>query len=152
MDTTISLKERIFSSGNDWTGLIIRVTTGLVIFPHGAQKLLGWFGGFGFEGTMGFFTGTVGLPWIVGFAVIILEFFGALALIAGFASRVMAISMIGLMTGIVFTSHLSHGFFMNWMGNQSGEGIEYFILVIGLALATVINGGGKYSIDKLIAK
>ena len=99
---------------------------GVVIFPHGAQKLFGWFGGYGFSGTMGYFTDTVGLPWLIAFLVIILESIGALALIAGFASRILSISYLVLAIGIILTSHLEHGFFMNWFGNQSGEGYELF--------------------------
>jgi len=96
---------------------------------------------------MGFFTETVGLPWIIGFLVIVLESIGAIALLAGFATRIIAFSYILLALGITFTSHFENGFFMNWFGNQAGEGYEYFILWIGIAIALTIIGGGKYSID-----
>ncbi len=144
------MKKFIFESKDDWAGLIVRLTLGLILFPHGAQKLLGWFGGYGFEGTMGFFTETMNLPWIVGFAVIILEFFGALALIIGFASRVWSLAFGFLMIGIIFTSHLQNGFFMDWEGTMAGEGFEYHLLIIGLCLAGLINGSGKYAIDNKI--
>ena len=146
------MKNKIFSTNNDLTGLIIRLTLGLILFPHGAQKMLGMFGGYGFSGTMNFFTGTLHLPWIIGFLVIIIEFVGALSLIAGFASRIWSALTIILFIGIIFTSHLDNGFFMNWFGNQKGEGYEYHLLVIGLSLATLVNGSGKYSADKLITK
>ena len=123
---------------------------GLVVFAHGAQKLLGWFGGYGFSGTMNFFTETVGLPWIIGFLVIILESFGAIALILGIATRLIAFCYIFLALGIVFTSHIQNGFFMNWFGNQQGEGYEFFLLWIAMAISLILNGGGKYSIDKTI--
>jgi putative oxidoreductase len=141
----------LFSANNDWTGLILRLTLGLIIFPHGAQKLLGWFGGFGFASTMNFFTATVHLPWIIGLAVILIESLGALLLLVGVGSRIIASLMVVLMIGIIFTSHIDSGFFMNWFGNQQGEGVEYFLLVIGIALAVAINGAGKYSVDRAIA-
>lgn len=142
----------IFKTNNDFTGTIIRLTLGLVLFPHGAQKVLGWFGGYGFSGTMGFFTGAMHLPWILGLLIIIIEFIGAIALILGLASRIWAISIMVLFLGIIFTSHLDNGFFMNWLGNQKGEGYEYHLLIIGLALALLINGSGKYSLDELLSR
>lgn len=124
-----------------------RVMLGLVIFPHGAQKLLGWFGGYGFTGTMDFFTGSVGLPYWLALLVIVTEFFGSLSLIAGFAGRFWAMAMIILMTGIVITSHWGNGFFMNWFGSAPGEGFEYHLLAIGLALVVLFEGSGKWSVD-----
>ena len=146
------MKNKIFNTNNDYTGLIIRLTLGIILLPHGAQKLLGMFGGYGFSGTMGFFTETMHLPWIVGFLVIIIEFLGALAFIVGFASRIWSFLTFILMLGIIFTSHIDSGFFMNWFGNQKGEGYEYHLLVIGLCFATLVNGSGKYSLDKFITK
>lgn len=142
------MKSLLFKTNNDWTGLILRLTTGIVLFPHGAQKMLGLFGGYGFSGTMGFFTDTMHLPWLIGFLVIFIEFVGSLSLIAGFASRVWSIFIIVLMLGIIFTSHLNNGFFMNWFGNQAGEGYEYHLLLIGLSLATLLQGSGKLSVDE----
>ena len=142
----------LFSANGDWVGLVLRLTIGLILFPHGAQKMLGWFGGYGFSGTMGFFTGTAGLPYIVGLAVILLEFGGSLLLVAGLGTRVIALGIIGLMIGIILTSHLPNGFFMNWYGSQPGEGYEYHLLVIGLAAALLIEGAGRYSMDGLIAQ
>jgi putative oxidoreductase len=140
--------EKLFATGtNDWSGFVIRITIGLILFPHGAQKLTGWFGGYGFTGTMNFFTNTVGLPWLIGLLVIIIEFFGSISLIVGFGTRIWAALVIILMTGIIITSHLQNGFFMNWFGNQKGEGFEFDLLVIGLALAATIEGAGKYSLD-----
>lgn len=129
---------------------IARLTLGLVIFPHGAQKMLGLFGGFGFTGTIEFFIQQMGLPFIVALSVIIIEFFGSISLILGFLSRFWAIAFIGLFLGIIFMSQLQNGFFMNWFGNQDGEGFEYSILIIGLALSTLINGSGRYAFDNII--
>ncbi|MBK6266076.1 DoxX family protein [Marivirga sp. S37H4] len=144
------IQQKIFQTDNSWTPLVLRIFLGLVVFPHGAQKLFGWFGGYGFSGTMDFFTDAVGLPWIIGFFVIILESIGAIALVAGVATRLIAIAYAFLAAGIIFSSHFQHGFFMNWFGNQAGEGYEYFLLWIGMAIALFISGGGKFSIDKEI--
>lgn len=146
------MKNKIFNTNTDWTGLVTRLTIGLILLPHGAQKMFGMFGGYGFSGTLGFFTGTMHLPWLIGFMVIIIEFIGALSLIAGFASRIWSALTIILFLGIIFSSHVDNGFFMNWFGNQKGEGYEYHLLVIGLSLTTLINGSGKYSIDERIVK
>jgi putative oxidoreductase len=141
------MKNKIFNTSESLAPLVIRIMLGLVVFLHGTQKLLGWFGGYGFSGTMVFFTDDMGLPWLIGFLIIILESIGALALISGFATRIVAILYLLLALGIVFTSHIQHGFFMNWFGNQQGEGYEYFILWIGMAISLVITGAGKYSVD-----
>lgn len=142
------MKNRIFYTSESLAPLVIRIMLGIVVFPHGAQKLLGWFGGYGFSGTMGFFTDTMGLPWLIGFLVILLESIGTIALITGLATRIMAVFYLLLALGIVFTSHIQHGFFMNWFGNQQGEGYEYFILWIGMAISLIITGAGNYSIDR----
>lgn len=146
------MKNILFNTNNDLTGLVTRLTLGLILLPHGAQKMLGMFGGYGFTGTMGFFTDTMHLPWIIGFLVILIEFMGALSLIAGFASRIWSALIIVLFLGIIFTSHLDNGFFMNWFGNQKGEGYEYHLLIIGISLVTLINGSGKYSVDEKLLK
>jgi putative oxidoreductase len=136
------------TNSNNWTALIVRLTLGIVIFPHGAQKLLGWFGGYGFNGTMGFLTGMAHLPWILALLVILIEFFGALFLIFGFATRLAAFGMLVNFIGIVVTSHLKNGFFMNWSNTPGvGQGFEYHLLVIGISLALLIAGGGKASLD-----
>lgn len=144
--------KKIFQTNESSAATILRIVLGIVLFPHGAQKLLGWFGGYGFNGTMGFLTGTAGLPWIIAFLVITIEFFGALALILGFATRVVAVAVISLFTGIVFTSHLQNGFFMNWAGQLQGEGYEFHLLVIGMAVALLINGAGKWAVDSVLLK
>jgi putative oxidoreductase len=144
--------KKLLHTDDGWAGLILRVTLGLVIFPHGAQKLLGWYGGFGFGGTMGFFTEQMHLPWLVAFLVIVGESFGSLALVAGFLTRFVAASYIVIMAGAIATVHLPHGFFMNWGGKQAGEGFEYHLLVIGMAAALLIVGGGRWSVDGLLAK
>ena len=143
---------QLFQTDDSWTGLLLRLTLGLVMFPHGAQKLLGWYGGFGFTGTMGFFTETMHLPWIVALLVIVGEFFGSLGLIAGLLTRLTAVSFMVIMLGAIITVHLQNGFFMNWSGKQLGEGYEYHLLVIGIGLALLVTGAGMWSVDKVIAE
>jgi len=139
--------KKIFQTNESNATTIIRIVLGLILFPHGAQKMLGWFGGYGFSGTMGFLTGTTGLPWIMAFLVIAIEFFGAIALILGFATRIVAVGIISLFTGIIVTSHFQNGFFMNWYGNLKGEGYEFHLLIIGMATALLVSGAGKWSVD-----
>src|SRR5215211_9453300 len=144
------MKATIFYTNNSWSPTILRLLLGLVLLGHGAQKLLGWFSGYGFDGTMGFFTGTIGLPWIIGFLVIVIEFFGSLSLLLGFATRLWSFSMVILFIGIIYTSHIQYGFFMNWFGNQKGEGYEFFLLAIAISTSLVFTGGGKFSLDGMI--
>ncbi len=130
--------------------LITRVALGLVVAAHGAQKLFGWFGGHGFDGTVGFFTGVIGLPYALAVGIIILESAGMVALVAGLLTRFLSSALIVIMLGAIFTTHLSNGFFMNWSGTQSGEGFEFHLLVLALAFMLSINGAGSYSIDHQI--
>ena len=132
--------------------LLLRVTLALIMFPHGAQKLLGWFGGFGFDGTMGVFTGQMGLPWVIAFLVIIGESFGSLALLAGLLTRFTAASLAAIMTGAIVLVHWPHGFFMNWFGKQAGEGFEYHLLILGISAALVTSGGGRWAMDTVLAR
>ena len=143
---------KLFSTNSSWGLFALRVMLGLVIFPHGAQKLLGWFGGYGFEGTMFYFIDTIGLPLILGYAVILLETLGAVLLVIGFCTRIVSIGYIFLAIGIIFTTHIQNGFFLNWFGQQAGEGYEYFLLWIGMAVALAVSGAGRYSIDRVIAR
>jgi len=140
-----------FATEDSWVFLIIRLMLGIVFFAHGAQKALGLFGGYGFSGTMGFFTGQLHVPAPLAFLVIIAEFPGCLALIVGFLTRLVAFGLACDMLGAIFMVHLPNGFFMNWFGKQAGEGIEFFLLVIAMCLALVIGGAGKWSLDRAIA-
>ena len=141
-----------FQTNDSFSYWIPRIMLGCVIFPHGAQKLLGLFGGFGFTDTMTYFTQTAGLPWVIAFLIIMGESFGALGLIAGFCTRLSAFGLICIMVGAIIMVHSPNGFFMNWFGKQAGEGFEYHLLVIGTSIPLLISGGGKYSIDGLIYK
>lgn len=142
---------RLLSTNNNWPGLIARLTIAIVLFPHGAQKLLGWWDGPGFAATMHFFTQTVKLPYFIGVAVILIEFFCPLFLLAGLGTRIFSALILIVMAGVIITVQHTY-FFMNWYGNQTGEGAEFFLLMIGLCLVAVFMGGGKCSLDGLIFK
>ena len=130
--------------------LVLRLALGLVILPHGAQKLLGWFGGYGFQGTMGYFTQTMHIPYLLGVLAIFAEFFGGLALLAGVLTRPAALGVGVVMVVAAVLAHRPYGFFMNWFGNQQGEGFEFHILAAGIALVLVITGGGAWSLDHVL--
>jgi putative oxidoreductase len=140
----------LFKTNDSFAPLIARLTLGIVIFPHGAQKALGWFGGYGFSGTMSFFTQQMHIPALFAFIAIAAEFAGSLGLILGLVGRMAALGICGNMVVAILTVHYANGFFMNWNGNQKGEGFEYHLLAIGLALIVIIWGSGKWSFDRLI--
>ncbi|MBV8255298.1 MAG: DoxX family protein [Chitinophaga sp.] len=144
------LKRLLFQTDNNIVSFIIRVVVALVMFPHGAQKLLGWFGGYGFSGTMDFFT-KGGTPAILAFLVIITESIGSLLILFGFTTRIWA----GLLTVIMIVAmniHKANGFFMNWYGKQAGEGFEYHLLVLAITVSLLIAGAGRWSVDRAISK
>jgi putative oxidoreductase len=130
---------------------IIRVLLGAVFFAHGAQKLLGWFGGYGFSGTMGFFTGTLHIPAVFAFLAIAAEFFGGLGLIFGVLTRVAAFGIAVNMLVAIAMVHSRFGFFMNWSGNQKGEGFEYHLLALAMSAFLVLEGAGAFSVDRQLA-
>jgi putative oxidoreductase len=138
------------TDAGQWSLFILRLVLGIVIFPHGMQKLLGWFGGHGFKGTMGYFTGQAKLPWIVAFLVIMAESLGSVGLIVGLLTRVAAFGIALVMLGAVWKAHRQHGFFMNWSGQQKGEGYEFHILAAGIAVVLLIYGAGALSLDGLL--
>lgn len=127
--------------------LISRSTVAIIMFAHGAQKLFGWFGGYGFEGTMQFFMETIGLPYIIALSIILFESVGMIFLLAGLFTRYLSASVIAIMLGAIFTVHLPNGFFMNWNGTHTGEGFEMHLVIISLALINMMYEGGKISLE-----
>jgi putative oxidoreductase len=142
---------RLLSTSDDWTLTALRATLGIVILAHGAQKMLGWFGGFGFEGTMNFFTNQMGIPALFAFLAIAAEFFGGLGLIVGLLTRVAALGVASVMAVAVAMVHTQFGFFMNWNGNQKGEGFEYHVLVLAITVVLMVRGAGAWSLDRIIS-
>ncbi|MDX6766184.1 MAG: DoxX family protein [Candidatus Methylacidiphilales bacterium] len=133
--------------------LVLRLIVAIAIFPHGAQKALGWWGGYGFEGTMGFFTSKLGIPYVFALLAIAAEFLAPLALVLGLTSRIAAFGIGFTIATAAFMAHIQNGFFIDWMNTQQGaHGIEYHILLAGASLAVVIGGAGRWSLDRLIAR
>jgi putative oxidoreductase len=152
MTSPPSVLDRLLATDADPTLLFQRAVLGAIMLPHGAQKLLGWFGGYGFSGTMEFFTGTMHLPTPLAFLIIMAESFGAIGLVVGAGTRLAALGIVAVMLGAIVTTHLPHGLFMNWFGTQQGEGFEFHLLALALALPLVVRGAGLASLDRLVAR
>ena len=138
------------TTDNSPAQLLIRLALGVVIFPHGAQKVFGWFGGPGYGATVAAFS-AMGFPLWAIILLMVSEVCGSLLLVLGLFTRVWALAIGTAIAICLKTNHLQHGFFMNWLGQQQGEGYEYHLLVLGIALALVVRGGGMLSWDRLLA-
>lgn len=141
---------KLISTSDDWTLTLLRLFMGVVFFAHGAQKVLGWFGGYGFSGTMGFFTNMMHIPAPFAFLAICAEFLGGIGLILGALGRVAAFGIACNMVVAVLMVHSKIGFFMNWGGQQKGEGFEYHLLAIAIAIVLMVKGSGALSIDRAL--
>ncbi len=144
--------QKLIRSNSDVALGVARLVLGIVFFAHGSQKVLGWFGGYGFSGTMGFFTSKMGIPAPFAFLAIMAEFLGGLGLIVGFLSRIAAFGIFCNMLVAVLLVHRRFGFFANWYGNQPGEGFEYHLLAMALAILIIIHGAGAFSVDAALSK
>lgn len=143
--------KNLFATHAGWANFFLRIALGVVIFPHGAQKVLGWFGGHGLAASYHQFVyGYHITPFLV-VLVFIAEFAGSIGLVIGFLTRIAAFGIFCDMIGAIMMVHRFNGFFMNWSGKQHGEGIEYHLLVLGMCLALMIAGAGNLSLDKAIA-
>jgi putative oxidoreductase len=132
---------KLLTTSDDGTLALLRLVLGVVFFAHGAQKMLGWFGGYGFSGTMGYFTHS-GIPAPLAF----------LAIAAGFLSRIAAFGIVVNMLVAVLTVHLPFGLFMNWSGAQKGEGFEFHLLAIAIGVAILVKGAGALSMDRALSR
>ena len=147
------MKRILATNPENWGALIARITLAVVVFPHGAQKLLGWFGGYGFTGTIHYLTGGPNVPLVIAVLVILIESIGALLVLAGFATRIAAFLVLCNFLGVMFHSHVDSGFFMNWYSDPNrGEGYEFFLLLFGLSLILMYTGGGKFSLDAAMTR
>ena len=142
---------KLIGTDNDSATSILRLVLGVIFFAHGAQKLLGWFGGYGFTGTMSFFTGIMHIPALFAFLAIAAEFFGGLGLIFGFLTRIAAFGIFSNMVVAVAMVHRHFGFFVNWTGAQKGEGYEYHLLVLAITGFLMIRGAGAASVDRMLS-
>lgn len=143
--------QKLVGTSNDWTLTVLRLVMGAVFFAHGAQKMLGWFGGNGFSGTMGFFTGMMHIPAPFALLAICAEFFGGIGLIVGALTRIAAFGIATNMMVAILMVHAKVGFFMNWTGQQKGEGFEYHLLAIAIAVVLMARGGGAFSADRALS-
>jgi putative oxidoreductase len=151
LGTEVLSFKKLLATSNDSTLAFMRVMLGIVFFSHGAQKVLGWFGGYGFSGTMGFFTTQLHIPAPLALLAICAELFGSLGLIVGFLTRIAAFGIAFEMLVAILMVHIHMGFFMNWYGNQKGEGFEYHLLTLALAIPIMIRGAGAFSIDRALS-
>ena len=144
---------RALATPRDTSATVARVALGLIMLPHGMQHALGWFGGYGFSGTFGWMTGTLGFPAPLAALAIVTELVAPLLLIVGLGGRAAALGIIGIMAGAVMT-HAPAGFFMNWFGKLPAgtEGFEYHLVVIALAAVVVIKGSGALSLDRVLSQ
>src|SRR6516165_2066397 len=124
----------LMKTTDDFSLTLLRLVLGVVFFAHGAQKALGWFGGYGFSGTMGFFTQQMHIPAVFAFLAICAEFLGGIGLILGVLSRVAAFGIACNMVVAVVMVHGSNGLFMNWSGQLKGEGFEFHLLALAIAV------------------
>ena len=138
---------KLIHTTSDPTLAALRLALGIVFFAHGAQKVLGWFGGPGYAGTMSFFTHGLGIPAVFAILAMLAEFLGGLGLILGFLTRIAAFGILVNMLVALFLVHLPNGFFMNWSGNKHGEGFEFHLLAIAIAATVMIRGAGAASLD-----
>jgi len=151
LETEETMFKKLISTSNDVALTILRLVLGVVFFAHGAQKLLGWFGGYGLTATVGAFT-HMGMPAPIVYLIIATEFFGGLGLILGFLTRIPALGIGCLMVGAIFLVHMPNGFFMNWANNQKGEGIEYHLMAIAMAAVLLLRGAGAFSVDRALSR
>ena len=142
---------QIVATNDSWTGMVLRLTLGGVLFPHAVQKLFGWFNGPGLSGEMHFMTQIAGLSSLTAIAAIVIECGGMFLLLTGAGTRIAAVGIFGLFIGMIVFVHRPNGFFMNWFGKLPAgmEGFEYHLLVLGLCVAIFIEGGGRFSVDRL---
>jgi putative oxidoreductase len=145
--------ERLIATPNDHTLTILRVTLGLVIAAHAAQKVFGWFGGAGLQGTVNIFSDVYGIPPLLAAIAIVVEVVSTVGIITGVLSRLAALGVIVIMIGAIVTVVGPNGFFMNWFGQMDAglEGYEYHLLAIAMGIAVLVRGGGALSVDRMIS-
>jgi putative oxidoreductase len=144
---------KLMRTDDSVASLVLRLALGVAILAHGAQKVLGWFGGYGLSGTWGWMTGTVGIPALFAALAIIAEFAGSLGLIVGLLGRVAAFGIAcNMAVAAIVGGHIHNGFFINWSGSQKGEGVEFHLLAVGIAIALMIRGSGALSLDRLFTR
>lgn len=145
------MKKLVFETTDNFAPTILRIVLGVILFTHGSGAMLGWFGGHGFHATVEALNTYYGLPALVSVPVILIQFFGALMLIFGTATRIAGLCVFAIFIGMAST-HIQHGLHMNWLGTNAGEGYEYHLLVMAMCSALIMFGGGKFSVDARLSK
>lgn len=141
----------LFNTYPSWSLLIVRVVLGVIFFAHGAQKMFGWFGGYGLKGTIGYFQQALRIPPALTVLDALTECFGGLAVLVGFLARPAALGLVIVMLVAITKVHWRNGFFLNWSLEQGkGHGIEMNLALIGMALAVLVGGAGAFSIDRVL--
>lgn len=143
---------RLLRTSDRTAPLVLRLALGAMLLPHGAQKVFGWFGGHGLDATMGFFTDGLGIPTTLAILAIAAESLGGLGLVVGLLTRVAAFGALSVMAVAAALVHRPYGFFMNWSGQQAGEGVEFHLLAMAMAIALMIEGGGRFSFDRALSR
>src|SRR5256714_6394681 len=146
------MRNTLFATDDSIPVAVLRLVLGVVFFAHGAQEMLGWFGGFGVSGTVGYMNSMLHIPKPLALLAIAAEFFGSLGLILGFLTRIAALGIATNMIVATWMVHRHFGFFINWTGAQKGEGFEFHLLALAIAAFLVIRGAGAFSVDGAIAK
>ena len=141
----------ILSTDGSFAPVLLRLSLAAVFLPHGLQKAFGWFGGYGPGPTIKYFN-SIGVPTLLGAAVIAIELLGPFALAAGIGTRIAAMALAAILAVAALRVHAANGFFMNWFGNQKGEGIEFFIAAGAVAVALVVTGAGAWSLDRALGR
>jgi putative oxidoreductase len=143
---------KLIHTHQDYLLTLLRVCLGIVFFAHGAQKVLGWWGGHGYSATLSSFTQGMGIPVALAHLAILTEFLGGIGLFFGLLTRVAALGIAAVMAVAIFLVHAPNGLFMNWAGNQAGEGFEFHLLAIAISLTLLARGAGAWSVDRIIEK
>lgn len=147
-----SVLERFFATRHGIDALVGRILLGVAMFPHGAQKVLGWWGGHGLNATIAAMSQTLHIPPALVICDIVAEFLGAIGLVFGFLTRLCALGILVVMIVAVVMVHGHNGFFMNWFGDKPSEGYEYHLVAMGLAFMLMFRGAGSLSIDRAIGE
>ena len=143
---------RLIDTDASWRSLVQRVVVAAVMIPHGLQKAFGLFGGGGFDKSAEMLSQGTHLPYVFGVLAVLAETIGVLLLLTGFLTRIGALGISCVMIGAIAAVHVNNGFFMNWTGQKGGEGFEYHLLMLALVVPLIVSGGGRWSIDRAIAR
>lgn len=142
--------KKLLNPSADRADLILRIALGVVFFAHGSQKVLGWFGGYGWAGTLGFFQQALGIPPFWAGLSFLAELLGGILILLGLLTRPAALSIAVTMFVAGMKVGLPNGFFLDTQGPK--DGVEYVFVLLLIAVYFIIKGAGKISLDAVISK